>query len=147
MRHLWRANSPCLSKAQKSNLLVQLLVFNSNFLSILLKPLRTSGAWRHLHSVTRFVSDYCEISEWHLRLPVHARVNTCINVCTYLTHVLSRKVLSLTKPKGMNRNPSAIILQICLLGLEYGSRIEDFRSTWLWLSSGSCNLSKISCTI
>ena len=32
--------------------------------------------------------------------------------CTYLTHVLYQKVLSLTKPKGMNRNPSAIILQI-----------------------------------
>ena len=30
--------------------------------------------------------------------------------CTYLTHVLSRKVLSLTKPKGMNRNPLAMIL-------------------------------------
>ena len=34
-----------------------------NFLSILHKPLRTSGAWRHSHSVTRFVSDYCNISE------------------------------------------------------------------------------------
>ena len=42
----------------------------------------------------------------------HARVNTCTQVCTKLTYVLSRKVLSLTKPKGIKRNPSAIILHI-----------------------------------
>ena len=81
-----------------------------NFLSILHKRLRASGAWRHSHSVTRFVSDYCDIFEWHLRPPVRAHANTCINVCTLLTHVLSRKVFSLTKLKGMNRNPSAITL-------------------------------------
>ena len=32
--------------------------------------------------------------------PPYARVNTCAQVCTWLTHVLSQKVLSLTKPKG-----------------------------------------------
>ena len=53
-----------------------------NFLSILHKLLRASGAWRHSHSVTRFVSDYCDISEWHFRPLARARVNTCINVCT-----------------------------------------------------------------
>ena len=46
--------------------------------------------------------------------PPHACVNTCAQVCTKLTHVLSRKVLSLTKPKGniYKRNPSAIILHL-----------------------------------
>ena len=36
---------------------------------------------------------------WHLWLshPPPVRLNTCVNVCTY--HALSRKVLSLTKPK------------------------------------------------
>ena len=39
---------------------------------------------------------------WHLWMtrPLRARVNTCAHVCTWLTHALSRKVLSLTKPKG-----------------------------------------------
>ena len=32
--------------------------------------------------------------------PPRERVNTWAQVCTELTHVLSRKVLSLTKPKG-----------------------------------------------
>ena len=35
--------------------------------------------------------------------------------CTELTHVLNRKAFSLTKPKGMDRNPSAIIyITVCL---------------------------------
>ena len=39
---------------------------------------------------------------WHLWMtrPLRARVITCAHVCTELTHALSRKVLSLTKPKG-----------------------------------------------
>ena len=39
---------------------------------------------------------------WHMWMtnPPRACVNTCAQVCTKLTHVLSRKVLSLTKPKG-----------------------------------------------
>ena len=71
VRHPRRANSSRLSEPPKSNFLVRGLVFNfPNFLSILHKPLRASGAWRHSHSVTRFVSDYCDISEWHPRPPV-----------------------------------------------------------------------------
>ena len=63
VRHPWRANSSRLSELQKSNLLVRRQVFDSpNFLSILHKPLRTFGAWRHFHSVTRFLSDYCDTS-------------------------------------------------------------------------------------
>ena len=38
----------------------------------------------------------------------HARQRQCSSL--RLTHVLSRKVLSLTKPKGIRRNPSVIIL-------------------------------------
>ena len=53
-------------------------------------------------------------SEWHLHSPVHSRVNTCINVCTLLTHVLSQKVLSLTKLKGMNRNYMQQIISVML---------------------------------
>ena len=52
------------------------------------------------------ISAYCDISKWHIR-PARACVNTCINVAPK-SHVL---VLSLTKPKHMNRNPSAIILK------------------------------------
>ena len=39
---------------------------------------------------------------WHLWMthPLCTRVNTCTQVCTKLTYALSRKVLSLTKPKG-----------------------------------------------
>ena len=48
---------------------------------------------------------YCGISEWHVRSAC-AHVSTCVNVA------LSRKVLSLTKPKGIKQNPSAIILQV-----------------------------------
>ena len=40
-----------------------------------------SGAWRHSH-------------------PPRVRVNSCAHVCTWLTHVLSREILSLTKPNG-----------------------------------------------
>ena len=39
---------------------------------------------------------------WHLWMtrPLRTCVNTYVYVCTKLTHALSRKVLSLTKPKG-----------------------------------------------
>ena len=61
---------------------------------------RASGAWRHSHpQVTIF---YLGFLFWHLWMthPPCVRINTCAQVCTYLTHVLSQKVLSLTKPKG-----------------------------------------------
>ena len=66
-------------------------------------------AWRHSPCVTLFpISGYCDISEWHVRF-VCARENL-FYCCTQLTHAPSRKILSLTKPKGINRTPSAIIL-------------------------------------
>ena len=51
---------------------------SSNFLRNPQNPSRTSGAWRHSHSVTLFlISSYCDISEWQVR-SARARVNTCI---------------------------------------------------------------------
>ena len=59
---------------------------------------------------------YCDICDCHIHL---ARVWTpALNVCTKLTHALSGKFLSITKPKGkiyktindnIKKNPSAII--------------------------------------
>ena len=60
---------------------------------------------------------YCDISDCHIR-PARA-LTSALNVCTKLTHALSRKVLSLTKGKiyktkndNIKKNPSAIILQV-----------------------------------
>ena len=94
--------------------------FNSlNFLRNPPNPLRAFGAWRHQHFVTRFIiSGYCDISEWH--------------VCFVRAHALppaSRLHLTnpCAEPKGMNRNPSAIILQCKqLLMMAY----ERSESTW-----------------
>ena len=52
---------------------------------------------------------------WMTRL-LHAHVNTCAHVCTSLTHVLSERFSALLnrKTRYIKRNPSAIILQLCL---------------------------------
>ena len=79
-----------------------------NSLSFLQIPqiLRALPVREVIHTLSsRFVSGYFDISEWHVR-PPRARQHLH-QACTYL----SRKVVRLTKPKGMNRNPSAIILQ------------------------------------
>ena len=93
-----------------------------------------------------FVSGYCDIYEWHVRPHAHQLHQGC----TWLTHVLSRKVLSQTKPKGMNRKPSAIILYIkayvdiffngkvffqwTIQLLNYIGRIsQTINSQWVWL--------------
>ena len=83
----------------------------SNLLQISHKPPRASDTWRHPHPVTPF--RHLGLL-WHLWVarPPRVRVTTYTKVCTKLTHVLSRKVLSLTKLKGMNRNPLAITLHI-----------------------------------
>ena len=61
-------------RAPKVDCLRPVSCLNSpNFLLILHKPLRASSAWRHSHSITCFVSDYCDISEWHLRPPARLR--------------------------------------------------------------------------
>ena len=83
----------------------------TDFFKISPNPPRSSGAWRHPHSVS-------PLPKWVIVTslsdsfapPAHARKHLCW-CCTLVTHALSRKVLSLTKPKGMKRNPSAIILQ------------------------------------
>ena len=61
---------------------------------------RASGAWRHFHPQVPIFN--LGFLFWHLWMthPPRTRVNTCAQVCTKLTHVLSRKVLSLTKSKG-----------------------------------------------
>ena len=111
VRHPRRANSSRFSEPQKSNVLVQRLVFNSlTFFKIpkILCALPVRDVTRTLSPC--FVLGYCDISEWHVRprpLPPASR--------WLLTNpLLSRKVLSLTKPKGMNRNPSAIILHMLI---------------------------------
>ena len=73
---------------------------------------RASGAWSHSHPLVNLSIGFLFWHLWTIRPPC-TRVNTCTQVCTQLTHVLSRKFLSLTKPKGIKRNSSAIILHIC----------------------------------
>ena len=51
-----------------------------------------------LHDVIHIPKSYLE-HLWTTH-PPHVYVNSCAQVCTKLTHVLSREVLSLTKPKG-----------------------------------------------
>ena len=106
VRHPRRANSSRLSELQKSNLFIWCLVSNSpNFLLILHKLLRASGAWRHSHSVTRFVSDYCDISEWHLRPPARARVNTCIKFAPNKPMCWAERFSALQNPKAWTEIP------------------------------------------
>ena len=56
---------------------------------------------------------------WHLWMthPPRARVNTCAQVCTKLTHALSERLSAQLNPKAryIKRNPSAIILELVLL--------------------------------
>ena len=72
------------------------------------KPLRASDAWHHAHYVTPFRLELlCHLSD----PSTHPRAPALIPApMLHLTHVLRRKVLSLTKLKGMNRNPLAITL-------------------------------------
>ena len=55
-----------------------------------------------VHDVIHIPKSYLGFLFWHLWMthPPRARVKTCAQVCTYLTHALSRKIFSLTKPKG-----------------------------------------------
>ena len=98
-----------LASSSGPYLVRQPLRVNSSRFSEPHKPPRASGAWRHPHPVTPFRHLGLLWHLWVARLP-RMRVNTYIKVCPKLTHVLSRKVLSLTKLKGMNRNPLAITL-------------------------------------
>ena len=50
---------------------------------------------------------------------LRARAWTPVLMLHLTNHVLSRKVLSLTKPKGKNRNPSAIILHCGIVVSEF----------------------------
>ena len=58
-----------------------------------------SGAWCHSHPLVNLSLGFLFWHQWTTH-PPRARVNTCAQVCPELTHVLSRKVFNLTKPKG-----------------------------------------------
>ena len=112
VRHPWCANSSRLSEPQKSNLLVRRLAstlltffrFSTNLCALPVRDVtRTPSPVSSRTIVTSLSNTFVR--------PARPHVNTCINVCSELSHVLSQKALSLTEPKSMNRNPSAIILQ------------------------------------
>ena len=82
------------------NLPVRMQELNSLlFLKSQKSSAHASGAWCHPHPLVLFPTG---VLFWHLWMthPPHTYMNTCAHVCTQLTHALSRKVLSLTKPKG-----------------------------------------------
>ena len=84
---------------------------------------RSSDVWRHSHPLVNLSIGFLFWHLWTIH-PPRASVNTCTQVCTWLTHVLSRKVLSLTKPKGIKRNPSAIILHPFIILMYFLARLE-----------------------
>ena len=125
-------SSPRVCELQKSNLLVWRLVLNS--LTFFKSPQTSARFWCVTSLAPRHAFRLGLL--WHLHPPARARVNTCLNVCTELNHVLSRKVLSLTKLKGMDRNPLAITLHNVLFWTNTGSRTaQNNRSTVTCLSS------------
>ena len=108
VRHLPKASA----SKRKSTLLVRCQVLNSLAVSKSQNPPRASGALRRSYSLAPFLTWAIVTSLNDTSAPpAHARehLRKC---CTSVTHALSRKVLSLTKPKGIKRNPSAIILHI-----------------------------------
>ena len=111
MRHPWRANSSRLSEPAKVDRLHPL----SNLNSLTFFQFSTNLCMLLMRDVTRTPSP---VSSWTIVTSlsdtfVRPRAPTLTPASSlHLTHVLSRKVLSLTKPKGMNRNPSAITLQL-----------------------------------
>ena len=93
-KFVWPQRAPKVdpSRSESSS---QLTVF-FKFPKILLSRFRCRTSFTSL--VTSPLWDfYFDICERHM---LRARVNTCAQVSTKLTHVLSRKVLSLTKLKG-----------------------------------------------
>ena len=107
VRHPWRANLSRLSEPQKSNLFVRRLVSTLTFVEIpqILRALPVREATRTLSPVS---SSQAIVTSLSVMSALCARTRYHL----HQTYVLSRKVLSLTKPKGTNRNPSAIVLQV-----------------------------------
>ena len=134
VRQPWRANSSRLSEPQKSNLLVRRLVFNSLTFFEILKILRAPPArdvTRTLSPVSSsqaiIVTSLSDMSALCARTRYHLHQS-----CTQLTHVPSRKAPSPTKPKGMNRNPSATILSI-YLSIYLSISVSSYLSIYLSL--------------
>ena len=104
------ASSPGVCELQKSNLLVWRLVLNS--LTFFKSP-QTSSRFRCVTSLAPRHPFRLGLL-WHLN---DTSIRPCAPALTpasmlHLTHVLSRKVLSLTKLKGVDRNPLAITLHL-----------------------------------
>ena len=116
MRHKRRANSSRLCEPQKSNLLVRRLASTLlTFFEIpqILRTFPVRDVTRTLSPVSSsqaIVTSLSDMSALCARTRYHLHRG-----CTQPTHAPSRKALSPTKPKGMNRNPSAIILHPFLM--------------------------------
>ena len=72
---------------------------------------------------------------WHLWMtrPLRAHVNACAHVCTLLTHALSRKVLSLTKPKGKIYKTKSLGYYITMIPTEKNLTNSEFNFLWFLL--------------
>ena len=94
LKFVWPLWAPSLT------LLVRCLVLNSWLFQISQNPPCTLPVHDVIHIPGNILS--LGILFWHLWTthPPRVRVNTCAQVWTQLTHVLSRRVLSLTKTKG-----------------------------------------------
>ena len=68
------------------------------FLNLPKSSAHASVAWHHSHP--QVLSGIFILPSVNDTSALRTRVNTCAHVCTQLTYVLSRKVLSLTKSKG-----------------------------------------------
>ena len=122
VRHPQRTNSSGLSEPRKSTLPVRGVVLNYWFFQISPNPPRTLP----MHDVINIPGHILSLGFlfWHLWMThsPRARVNTCAQVCTELTHVLSRKVLSLIKPKGKIYKTKSLCHYITMTTVFMGSR-------------------------
>ena len=71
----WRANSSRLSEHQKSNLLVRHLASTLLTFLQIAKLLRTLPVHDIIHTLSRFVSGYFDMSEWHVHLLAHQHLH------------------------------------------------------------------------
>ena len=106
--HPWRANSSRLSEPQKSKLLVRRL---ASTLWLSSKSPKSPARFRCVTSPALCHPFHHLRLLWHLMSALLPRTRYHLHQsCTQPTHMPSWKALRLTNPKGMNRNPSAIIL-------------------------------------
>ena len=114
--HLVRTHRKASASKRKVNRL--LLRQNSTQLTFFKIPKILRARFRCMTSFTSTGQPfYLRFLFWHqwTTHPPRACVNTCAQVCTELTHVLSRKVLSLTKPKDKIYKTKSLGYYITLL--------------------------------